>query len=110
MSGRIDLFSSATEMLEALRERTVSSVELLDLQLARIERHNPSLVALVIPNFDEARLAARAADEARTRGEDRALLGLPITLKDSINVRGLRTTMGMPTLAEYVSPVDSPIA
>jgi amidase len=106
----IDPFASATAMLDALRRRVVSSVELLDLHLRRIERYNPALNALVIPSFDEARAAAQAADEARARGEDGALLGLPVTLKDSINVRGLRTTMGMPPFASFVPTVDGPIA
>jgi amidase len=99
-------------MLEALRERAISAVELLGQHLARIEKHNPALNALVTPSFDEARASAVAADEARARDpnpDDRPLLGLPVTFKESINVRGLRTTMGMPPFASYVSPVDAPI-
>jgi amidase len=99
----------ACETLKALRGRKISAVELLGLYLDRIERHNPKLGALVTPSFDEARQAALAADEARARGTQLPLLGLPVTFKDSINVRGLRTTMGMPPFASYTSPVDAPI-
>jgi amidase len=100
---------TAAEMLEALRGRKISAVELLQLHLTRIEQHNPSLGALVTPSFEEARAAALAADDARARGQELPLLGLPVTFKESINVRGLRTTMGMPPFASYVSPVDAPI-
>jgi amidase len=99
-------FATATEMLGALRRREVSAVELLGLHLARIERFNPALNAIVIPDFENARRTAAAADAARARGEDGPLLGLPITIKEAINVAGLRTTVGMPDTAGWVSPVD----
>ena len=95
----LDAFSSAGAMLEALRARRVSAVELLDLHLRRIERYNPVLNAIVTPNLDDARSAARAADETRARGEERPLLGLPITIKDCINVAGLPGTAGAPQCA-----------
>ena len=82
-------------MLAALRARRVSAVELLELHQGRIERHNPELNAIVEPDFERARRDAEAADAQRARGEDAPLLGLPMTLKESINVRGLRTTAGM---------------
>jgi amidase len=108
----IDAFSSAGDMLAALARRELSAVELLELHLERIARHNPALNAIVIPAFDEARAAARAADDTRAADPTRAtgaLAGLPLTLKDSINVRGLRTTVGAPQFADFVSPVDAPI-
>jgi amidase len=79
-------------MLAALRARRVSAVELLDLHRRRIARHNPALNAIVEPDFDRAGRDAETADTSRARGEDAPLLGLPMTLKESINVRGLRTT------------------
>jgi amidase len=99
-------FATATEMLGALRRRDLSAAELLEIHLRRIERHNLALNAIVIPDYDNARRAAEAADAARSRGEDRPLLGLPITIKEAINVAGLRTTVGMPETADWVSPVD----
>jgi len=95
MSDPIDAFATATEMLAALRARRVSAVELLDLHQRRIERHNPELNAIVEPDFERARHDAEAADARRARGEDAPLRGLPMTLKESVNVRGLRTTAGM---------------
>ncbi|HEX6506378.1 MAG TPA: amidase family protein [Chloroflexota bacterium] len=91
----IDPFSSATDMLAALRDGTISAVELLDKHLQRIERFNERLNALVTFNEEDARAAARMADEARSRGGESPLLGLPVTVKDTIFVRGLPATGGL---------------
>ncbi len=99
MSDGLDAFTTATQMLAALRARRVSAAELLELHQRRFERHNPRLNALVESDFERARGVADAADGRRRRGEDDGLLGLPVTLKESINVKGLRTTVGMPDWA-----------
>lgn len=109
-TSQLDGFSPATEMLLALRERRISAVELLDLHLRRIKRHNPALNAIVTPNYDAARIAAVAADEARTQGADRLILGLPLTIKDCIYVEGLPTTGGVPERAEAIADEDAPIS
>jgi amidase len=96
-------------MLRALRERRVSAVEPLDLHLRRIERYNPALNAIVTPNYEHARDAAAAADAARARDEEGALLGLPLTIKDSIDVRGLRGTAGIVDAAERRPQADARI-
>jgi amidase len=106
----LDGFATATRMLDALHARTVSAVELLDLHLARIERHNPRLNAIVIANFEAARRRAVDADVARARGENGALLGLPLTIKDCIEVAGLRCTAGAPEFAERIAAADAPLA
>ncbi len=105
----MNAFATATELLAGLRARRVSAVELLDLHRRRIERHNPRLNAIVEPDFERARGVAEAADARRARGEDAPLLGLPLTLKESINVKGLRTTVGMPPWAEFRSEHDAPV-
>ena len=104
----IDPFSTATELLAALRAGRVSSRELTDLYIRRIERHDGRLNAVVVRDFERARQQARAADEAAARGERAPLLGLPITLKESFNVAGLETTCGVPEWKGYVSPHDAP--
>ena len=109
MTNSIDPFSTATEMLAALRAKRVSSVELLDLHRRRIERYNGKLTAIVESDFDRARSAAEAADGRRARGEDAPLLGLSMTLKESINVKGLRTTCGMPQWSTFRSEHDAPV-
>ena len=106
----IDPFADATSMLAALDGGAVSSVELLEYHLARIERHNPTLNAIVTPDYDNAGAQARAADDARTRGERAPLLGLPLTIKDCIDVAGLVGTAGLEKFAERVPPADSRLA
>jgi amidase len=110
MSDRIDGFSTATAMLAALRARSVSAAELLALHERRIARHNPGLNAVVETCLPQAREEAAAADARRARGEDAPLLGLPLTLKESINVRGLRTTVGVLDWKDFRSAHDAPVA
>jgi amidase len=109
MTDRIDAFATATEMLAALDAGTASAVELLELHRRRIERYNPALNAIVEPDFERARQDAEAADARRARGESAPLLGLPMTLKESYNVRGLRTTCGMPFWKDFRSEHDAPV-
>jgi amidase len=106
----IDPFAPATDLLAALRAKRVSSKELTDLYIRRIERHDGRLNAVVVRDFERARRQAQSADEAAARGEQAPLPGLPITLKESINVEGLETTCGVPEWKGYVSPVDAPAA
>jgi len=108
MTTDLDPFSSATDMLRALRERQVSAAELLELHLARIARYNPALTAIVTPN-DDARRDAVAADDARAHGADGPLLGLPLTIKDCIDCAGLRGTAGVPAFAARVPATDAPV-
>jgi amidase len=106
----VDAFSSASSLLSALRTGGVSATELTELYIRRIERHDGRLNAVVVRDFERARQQARAADQSRARNESAPLLGLPITLKESINVTGLGTTCGVPDWKGYVSPHDGPIA
>ena len=100
-------FPTAEELVAALRAGEVSSVELTDEAIARIERDDKAINAICVPDFDPARSAARAADQARARGEDRPLLGVPVTVKESYNVAGLPTTWGMPAHRDYVPAEDA---
>jgi amidase len=106
----VDVFSSATDLLAALRTGGTTAADLTDRYIRRIERYDGRLNAVVVRDFDRARQQARAADQARARGETKALLGLPITLKESINVNGLGTTCGVPEWKGYVSQHDAPVA
>ncbi|WP_409464643.1 amidase [Amycolatopsis sp. GA6-003] len=89
-------FDSAEELAAALHTGEVSSAELTDEAIDRIEREDKALNAICVPDFDRARAAAREADQARARGEDRPLLGIPVTVKECYNVAGLPTTWGLP--------------
>ena len=105
----VDAFSSATSLVAALRSGTIGARELTELYIRRIERHDPALNAVVVRDYTRAREQAIAAEHARARGEHRALLGLPITLKESINVTGLQTTCGVPEWKGYISQHDAPV-
>jgi amidase len=86
----------AKELISLLANREISSVELL-------EETN----AVVTRDFEQARQAAKAADEAIARGEQKSLLGLPITVKESFNVVGLPTTWGNPAFKNWYPKNDS---
>ena len=88
-------FATATELTRAVRDRRVSSRELLDHVLARVEQRNPGLNAVVALDVDRARAAAGAADAATARGDAPGPLhGLPMTVKDVWETEGLVTTAG----------------
>ncbi|HEX7761869.1 MAG TPA: amidase [Caulobacteraceae bacterium] len=89
-------YRTAAELAAALQARQVSAVELADQAIAAIEAGDGEINAVVVRDFDRARAAARAADQALARGETRPLLGVPITVKEAFNVAGLPTTWGLP--------------
>jgi len=94
-------------MLQALRARTLSAVELLDLHLRRMERYEPLLNSIVVRDIDRARRDAVQADQLRARGADRPLLGLPMTVKESIDMQGLATTAGVEERANHRAAADA---
>jgi len=105
----VDAFSSATELAAALRARRISARELIDLHLARIARHNPSLNAICTLDEAGARRRAQEADAAFARGEVWGPLhGVPMTIKDALETAGLRTTGGHPPLKDHIPAVDAP--
>ncbi|MDN3356285.1 amidase [Actinomadura sp. DC4] len=101
------IFQSAEELTAALRTGEVTSVELTDEAIARIERDDKVINAICVPDFDRARAAARGADRARARGEVRPLLGIPVTVKESYDIAGLPTTWGMPPHRDHVPAEDA---
>lgn len=106
----IDPFASATAMLAALQRRDVSSRELVNMHLERIERVDARLGAFCEITAETAREAARCADDARDAGAHGALLGLPLTLKESTRIAGVAQTAGMPEWAGHRPTSDGPIA
>jgi amidase len=103
----ITVESTAREMAAAIRARTVSARELLDLHLTRIAERNPQLNAIVSLDEERAREGAAAADEATARGNELGPLhGLPFAFKDTHDVGGWRTTYGSPLFADHVPGAD----
>jgi amidase len=100
--------SSATDLAAAIRAKEVSSRELLDTYLERVERLNPAINAVVTLDGERARAAATVADEATSRGDAVGPLhGLPITIKDAIEVGGVRSTGGAVALTDHVPAADA---
>ncbi|MFO7278685.1 MAG: amidase [Pseudomonadota bacterium] len=108
--GDFSTFSTATQMLEALRAKRISAVELYDLHVERIRRFNPKLNAIIVETFERGRREAAAADRRLAAGERAPLLGLPMTLKESEQVAGLPQTAGIEPLREYRPGSDGRIA
>ena len=101
-------FASATRLANEIRDRRIGCVELLDFYLARAERHNPALNAIVVWQLDQARERARAADAALARGERWGPLhGIPMTVKESFNVAGLPTTFGNPLWKDNIAAYNA---
>jgi amidase len=106
-SDRPTAFAPAVALLAMLRAKEVSARELLDLYLARIGSLEPGLGAVVTLDAERAMAAAAAADDARAGGDDRPLLGLPVTIKDALETAGLRTTAGARGLRDHVPATDA---
>lgn len=100
-------FSGARAQAEALAQGRVSALELLEHTLSRIDRFDGTLRAIALRDDERARAAAREADAALARGERRALLGVPVTVKETFDVAGLVTSSGNPAFAGNVAREDS---
>ncbi|MGE4073947.1 MAG: amidase [Reyranella sp.] len=100
-------YRTASEQVADLAARRVSAVELLDQAIARIEVLDKHINAVVVRDFERARRAAIAADQALARGERRPLLGLPMTVKESYNIADLPTTWGIPAFKDWRPTEDA---
>ncbi len=97
-----DPFGSARTLAASLHRRDISCLEALEVFIARMERYNPQLNAIVATDLDSARARARQADDALRKGEVWGPLhGLPMTIKDTFEVAGMPTTSGAPELARH---------
>ena len=99
---------SAVELARLIREKQLSSREVVAAYLARIDAINPRVNAIVTLLADRAMERAAAADEALARGEAVGPLhGLPMAHKDLQPTRGIRTTFGSPIYKDFVPADDS---
>ena len=97
-------FRSATQLAAAIRRKKIGCLELLDLYLARVEKYDGRLNAIVVRDFERARARAKAAD--RALGKKQAwgpLHGVPMTIKESYDVTGLPTTWGVPAYKDRIA-------
>jgi amidase len=99
---------SATQLLSALRRGDFGARELLEHFLARVDRINPQLNAIVVQDRERARARSDAADAAHRRGESLGPLhGLPMTIKESFDWAGTPATWGIPDWKDRIAQTDA---
>jgi aspartyl-tRNA(Asn)/glutamyl-tRNA(Gln) amidotransferase subunit A len=108
-------FATIEELAALLAKRKISPVELTELFLRRIERQNPALNAFLTVTGEHALASARRAEKqllARrgSRGTHSPLLGIPLSLKDNIWTRGIRSTAGSKILRDFIPSEDATVA
>lgn len=92
---------SAVELAEKIAKGELKALEVVEAFIKRIEKVNPSINAVVVPMFDQALTLAKEADKKQGRKEPLAPLhGVPITIKDQFDIKGLPTTYGVMRLKE----------
>jgi amidase len=94
-------FQSATQLAELVRSRKIGALELLNHFIARIEKHDSRVNAVVVRDFDRARSKARALDGQADKSAP--LFGVPMTAKESFDIEGLPTTRG------HAAQMDTPV-
>lgn len=99
--------ATAAELADAVRSRRVGALDLCRAAIARIERLDGAINAVVVRDFERACEQARRCDEAVARGESGALLGVPMTVKESYNVAGLPTTWGLAPFRNFRPAEDA---
>jgi len=98
-------FRSAKALAADIRRKKIGCLELLDLYLQRVEKHNPEINAIIAMDVEGARKRARAADRALGRKQVWGPLhGVPMTIKESYDVVGMPTTWGVPDLKGNLPP------
>jgi amidase len=101
-------FASATQLAAEIRDRQVGCLELLDFFLARAEKYNPPINAIIGWQVEKARERAGKADAALAKGERWGPLhGVPMTVKESFNLVGLPTTFGNPVWKDNIPPTNA---
>ena len=104
------LFCTATELARKIRCREASAVDVLEAHLRQIHEHNPALNAIVTIDEERALERAREADTAMARGESWGPLhGVPVTIKDSFETAGLRTTSSFKPLSDHRPKQDASV-
>jgi amidase len=101
--------ATAAEVAAAVAAGHLSAVEACEAAIARIERLDGAINAVVVRDFARARDQARERDARRASGARGALLGVPMTVKESVDVAGLPTTWGLPPLRDFRPQADAAV-
>lgn len=102
------VYKTATELARMIAKGDISSEELLNLYIDRIEKHDGDINAVVVRDFDRAREDARTCDTETARGASRGPLhGVPMTVKESFDVAGLQTCWGVPDAVGNIAQKDA---
>jgi len=94
-------FLSATQLADLVRTREIGALELLDHYIARIEKHDPRINAVVVRDFERARARARLLDAQSDKSAP--FFGVPMTAKESFDIEGLPSTRG------HMAAKDTPV-
>jgi fatty acid amide hydrolase len=101
---------TATELATKIMNGELTSAEVTEAHIKRIEEVNGSLNAVVVKMFDQARAQAKKADEALKNGQKTGPLhGVPITIKEQFRVAGTATTLGIPSQKDWRASSDGPL-
>jgi fatty acid amide hydrolase len=101
--------ASASELARRIADGSITSADAVEAHIARIERVNPALNAVVVKRYDDARAEAREADRRRAAGEPLgALHGVPVTVKECLDFGGLPSTFGLAKRAGHAAEADDP--
>ncbi|UCC20642.1 MAG: amidase, partial [Promethearchaeota archaeon] len=103
-------YMSAYEMREKIKNQEILSEEITEIIIERIEKINPKINAYCTPTFDLARTLAKKADQAVKNGVKLGLLnGIPISIKDETETKGIRTTYGSKLMENNIPGNDATI-
>ena len=103
-------FLAASELAQLIKAREVSPVEVVEEHLQRIELIDTKLNAYITVSAEEARQAAKQAEEDISHGRYKGPMhGIPVAVKDQINTKGIRTTGGSPLLSDFVPAEDATV-
>lgn len=101
---------SASELAKMFKKGEVSSTEIVEAHLKRIDEINPSLNAICTRIDEQALAAAKAADKGRANGDSLGpLAGVPFTVKSNIDLQGSATDNAIPALKDAIPPTDAPV-
>ena len=101
-------YKSADQLAKLIKDKEISSVELLDYYISRVEKYNSDINAIIVKDYEKAKKAALKADEELSKGNILGPLhGVPMTIKDSYDLAGTVTSRGNPALKDNVASKDA---